>query len=192
MPTGVGPSPAFGQYYSASLNNGQMFRGGNQAAVATAFAAGLPTTYTGGLILANPIGNAKKIILIKAKASFVLAQTNVALIGLGVGYSATALTGTLTAVPIQNTLVAGAPAVPNASTALLVSSASVTLPTAPYLAAHLGTVDTGATTTAVAGGELEAAFDGSIVLGPGGFVCFTSSAAGTASSFLGAFTWVEA
>lgn len=182
-----GPNPGNGQYYPVAIQ-GNMFSGGNQAAVSTALSAGLPTTYTGGLVLANPITSTVNLVIQKAKAVFVVAQTNAAAIGLGVGYDAsTALSGTLTVVPNQNALQTSSAT----SQGILYSSASITLPAAPVLARLLGNVDTGALTTQVDAGALEADVQGSIILSPGGYAVFTSSAAGTASSFLGSFTWVE-
>lgn len=163
--------------------------GGNQAVVATALAAGLPTTYTGGLVLANPTTSTVSLRIQKARCAFILAQTNASLIGIGVGYSASALSGTLTAVPSIPGTGGASPAV---AQGLLYSSASVTLPAAPYLAKIIGAIDTGALTTEVNSPILEADIQGAIILPPGGYAVFTSSAAGTASSFFGSFTWVEA
>jgi hypothetical protein len=184
------PNLSLGQYANAAAGlSGQLFQGGNQAVVATALAAGLPTTYTGGLVLANPIASTVSLRLQKAKCVFIVAQTNAALISIGVGYSATPLAGTLTAV-------ASIPGTSNASPAvaqgLLYSSASVTLPAAPYLAKIIGAVDTGALTTEINSPLLEADIQGAIILPPGGYAVFLSSAAGTASSFFGSFVWVEA
>lgn len=187
MGQNFGPNPANGQYYPAAIG-GTLFGGGNQAVVATALSAGLPTAYTGGLVLANPITSKVNLILQRAKATFIVAQTNAASIGLGVGYNATtALSGTLTAVAVQT----ANPASSATASGLLYSSASVTLPTAPVLALLLGAVDTGALTTGVNSAALEAVIDGGIILPPGGYAVFTSTAAGTASSFLGSFSWVE-
>lgn len=180
------PSPSLGEYFSAA-QAGYMFHGGNQAVVATALAAGLPTTYTGGLVLYNPTTSTNALLLQRATAAFVVAQTNAAVIGIGVGYSGTAISGTLTAVASQGA---------NSQTAvvaqgLLYSSASITLPSAPYLARILGTVDTGALTTDVGSFTLTQDIQGGIWIPPGGYAVFTSSAAGTASSFFGSFVWVE-
>jgi hypothetical protein len=186
MGQNYGPSPGSGQYYPVAIG-GDLFSGGNQAVVATALAAGLPTTYTGGLVLANPIDGTKNLVIQRAQAAFIVAQTNAAVIGLGVGYSTSALAGTLTAVA-SVPAVAGSSA---AATGKLYSSASITLPAAPYLARILGSVDTGALTVAVDAASLALDVQGSIVLPPGAFAVFLSSAAGTASSFFGSFVWLE-
>lgn len=184
---GFGPNVGNGQYYPIAIR-GYLFSGGNQTAVATALSSGVPTTYTGGLVLANPITSTMNLILQRAKAAFVVAQTNAALIGLGVGVSADALAGTLTAITPIN----GLPGFSNTPSGKLYSSASVTLPVAPYLARIIGAVDTGALTTEVDASPLDLDLQGGIVLPPGGFACFLSSATGTASSFFGSFVWVEA
>ena len=176
-----------GRYYQPTFL-GRAFRGGNQAAVATALTAGLPTTYTGGLVLYNPASSGVNLAINQASYAFVVAQTNASMIGLGVGYSASALAGTLTAVASEAGFVNSSPAT---AQGLLYSSASITLPVAPYLACQLGVVDTGALTTGPNGAAVTVDLGGSIILGPGAYACFLSSAAGTASSFLGAFAWEE-
>jgi len=177
-----------GKYFqpAASL---RAYRGGNQAAVATAMSAGLPTTYTGGLILYNPLASTSVLAINRVSFLFIVAQTNVSAIGLGLGYSGSvAPTGTLTVVASRSSNVGSS--APTAQ-GVLYSSASVTLPVAPYLGRLLGTVDT--LTPALGVGSGTGTFDiaGGIILQPGAFCCFTSTAAGTASSFLGEFAWEE-
>jgi hypothetical protein len=182
-------SELHGPAYEAAYR-GSLFTGGSQAVVATALQTGLTTTATGGLILNNPIGNTKNLVLRSATVGLILAQTNASVIGIGVGYSASvAIAGTLTVIASQPCLVG--PGGPAASSGILYSSASVTLQATPVLARILGSVSTGALTvdqeTAIGPVDLQ----GSIVLQPGAFACFTSSAAGTASSMFFSFTWEE-
>jgi len=179
-------TPPHGRYY-APANGSRLYSGGNQAAVATAFAAGLPTTYTGGLVLYNPLASTVQLAINEVKIAFILALTNVSLIGLGVGQSATALAGTLTAVPSQPQNVGSS----IVAQGLLYSSASITLPVAPYLARALAVLDTGATSGGPTGAFTSYDIAGGIMLQPGAYCCFTSSAAGTAASFLGGFVWEE-
>jgi hypothetical protein len=175
-----------GRYYQPA-NLGRLFSGGNQAPVPTALPAGLTESYTGGLVLYNPVGSGVNVALLLAEYALVVAQTNAASIGLAVGQSATAPTGTLTAIaPVPG--VVGSSATPEA---LLYSSAAITLPVVPTLVRNLGVCDTGALTTGPSGAAGLSDLGGSIILPPGGFACFVSTAAGTASSFLGAFTWEE-
>lgn len=183
---GLGPTPATGQLYTGALQ-GQLFRGGNQAVVATAMTAGLPTAYTGGLVLWNPVASPNNLIIQRAKAAFIIAQTNASVIGLGVGPVGVAPTGTLTVVPSQQSYSASAAT----ASGILYSSASITLPAAPVLAEIIGTVNTGAETTEVDSVSLTSDLQGGIIIPPGAFACFTSTATGTASSFFGSFTWLE-
>ena len=73
----------------------------------------------------------------------------------------------------------------------LVASASVTLPVAATVDTVLGTVTTAAITTSPvgAGGFFE--LQGSIVLPPGGYCAFWSSAVIAASSLLMSMDWEE-
>lgn len=170
-------------YQSSSL--GRFFSGGNAAVVATALSAGVPTTYTGGLVLANPTTSSVNLVLSNVTAAFIVAQANASAISLGIGKSSSALAGTLTVVPSISDSLNSTPV------GILYSSASITLPTAPTPARLIGAVATGALTTEILGNSLSLNLQGGIILPPGGFACILSSAAGTASSFLGSFTWSE-
>jgi hypothetical protein len=68
--------------------------------------------------------------------------------------------------------------------AKLYSSASITLPAAPVVAKPLGSFSK-------FGGSVDVDLAGQIILQPGGYAVFTSTAAGTASSSLFSFTWEE-
>lgn len=191
--SGVGPQTGYGTVNEQhgvlwqAARRGQLYRGGNQAAVATAMTAGLPTTYTGGLVLYNPVTSTASLSIREVAFNFVVAQTAVAVVGLAVAASATPISGTLTAVPIQNALV-GSGATPQAK---LYSSASITLPVAPVLVATLGTQYTGAVTTIPVDGPNVVTIAGGIELSPGSYCVFTSSATGVANSFIGQFVWEE-
>lgn len=172
-----------------SAYSGATFFGANQAVVATALSSGLTATNTGGLVLNNPIGSGKNLVLRAASLGVILAQTNAAVISLGVGYSATvAISGTLTAITPQSALVG--PSSP-ASVAGLYSSASITLQATPVLARHVCSLATGALTVdqGVQFGPID--LQESIVLQPGAFCNFVSSAAGTASSLFFGLVWSE-
>lgn len=165
---------------------GSRFVGGMQAVIGTALSVAGATTYTGGLVLSNPVGSSVNAVLETVGLGFVVAQTNASVIGIGVGYSTTALSGTLTSVTPRSAKV-GSPFSPQCG---LYSSASITLPIAPTLAAVLMSVDTGALTVGVnAGGVFD--LKGSIVLQPGAFAMLWSSAAGTASSMMASYQWEE-
>jgi len=191
--SGVGPQPGYGTVNEQhgilwqAARKGSLFRGGNQAVVVTAMTAGLPTAYTGGLMLYNPLTSTKNLSIREASFGFIVAQTAAAVIGLGVAYAATAPTGTLTAITPANALV-GSTATAQGK---LYSSASITLPTAPVLAAILATNTTGAITTIPVDGPNIVTIAGGIELMPGAYCVFTTSATGIASSFFGSFTWEE-
>jgi hypothetical protein len=179
-------SEAHGRYYEPAYR-GQLFGGSTGGAVATALAAGLVTAYTGGMVLYNPIGSSVNLSLTKVGVAFVLAQTNAAAIGVAVGQSSTAISGTLTSVSPRSMKIGG-----NAApVAGLYSSASITLPVAPTLAALIGTVDTGALTVGTFGGTSLIDLEGSILLPPGAYAVIYSSAAGTASSLVASMMWEE-
>lgn len=191
--SGVGPQPGYGVVNEQhgvlwqAARRGALYRGGNQAVVATAMTAGLPTTYTGGLILYNPVASTKNLSIREVSFGLIVAQAAAGVIGLGVNRSASALTGTLTTITAQNALV-GSSATPQG---VLYSSPSVTLPTAPVLVTLLGTGYTGAITTIPLDGPNIASVGGGIQLTPGAYCVFTCSAAVTANSFFGSFTWEE-
>lgn len=169
--------------YFESANAGRAFSGGNQAAVATAFTAGLPTTYTGGLVLANPTNSTINVSINTASIAVLTNPTTTSTLGLAVAHSASALSGTLTAItPVCSKV--GSSAAPQAK---LYSSASVTLPVAPVLVKNLVTVAKGGTTTA----ENVYPIGGQIVLEPGSYCVVVSSGTGVASAFLGSFGWEE-
>lgn len=191
--SGVGPQPGYsvvneqhGVLWQAA-RRGSLFRGGNQAVVATAMTAGLPTTYTGGLVLYNPLTSTKNLSIREAAFGLVVAQAAAGVMGLSVAYAATAPTGTLTAITPQNALV-GSTATAQGK---LYSSASITLPTAPVLSLVLDVALTGAITTATLAGLNITTVAGGIQLIPGAYCVFTCTAAVTASSFVGSFTWEE-
>jgi hypothetical protein len=191
--SGVGPQPGYsivneqhGILWQAA-RRGSLFRGGNQAVVVTTMTAGLPTTYTGGLVLYNPLTSTKNLSIREVAFSFIVGQTAATTVGLAVARSASALTGTLTVVPNSNALVGSSAT----SQGVLYSSASITLPTAPVLVANLGTQYTGAITTVPFDGPNIVPIAGGIQLTPGAYCVFTSSATGIASSFFGQFAWEE-
>ena len=178
----------FGGPQYAAAYRGNTFIGANQAVVATALAAGLTATNTGGLVLNNPIGNTKNLVLRAVSVGVILAQTNAAVISIGTGYSSTvAIAGTLTAITPSNALVGPGGA---ASTAGLYSSASITLQATPVIARHICSVSTGALTVQQ-GLQFYVDLQGGIVLQPGAYANIVSSAAGTASSLFFGFVWTE-
>jgi hypothetical protein len=191
--SGVGPQPGYGTVNEQhgilwqAARKGSLFRGGNQAVVVTAMTAGLPTAYTGGLMLYNPLASTRNLSIREAAFATTVLQGAAGVLGLATARSASALGGTLTVVPNANALVGSSAT----SQGILYSSASVTLPVAPVQVAILDVLLTGALTTSTVGGLNITTIAGGIELQPGGYCCFVCSAAVTASSFMGTFTWEE-
>ena len=174
--------PAYTEAYSGSL-----YMGANQAVVSTALQTGLTATATGGLILSNPLGNSKNLVLRSCSIGVLVAQTNASIMGLMYAYSASvAIAGTLTVVASQNCNPSGA-----AATGILYSSASVTLQSTPVLARVIGSLGTGALTTSIPTGIGPIDLQGSIILCPGSALAFYGTGAGTASSLLFSYVWSE-
>ena len=180
-PTGaVGYAKVHGDYYEAAARK-TMFSGSNLAGVTTS--AGFATTYT-GYCLSNPIGSNVNLVVDKVKYAPLVAQTSALILGLMTGYSAsTAVVHTTPLVPLSNFV--GQPA----GVGLIDSAA--TLPIAPTRLILLDSLLTGAITVAPTGGANIIDMQGSIVVPPGGFVAFYTSAASVASSLAFGMTWEE-
>lgn len=176
----------YGAQYESTYR-GQSFVGANQAVVATALQTGLTATATGGLILSNPIGNTKNLVVRNVAIGVLVAQTSASIMGLMVASSpSVAIAGTLTVVASQPAL-SGGPA----ATGVLYSSASVTLQSTPILARVIGSLATGALTTQISSGIGPIDLQGGMILQPGSAMAFYGTGAGTASSLLFSFGWHE-
>ena len=173
-------------YYEGAYRGGR-FGGAMQAVIATALQTGLTTASTGGLCLYNPNGSGINAVVEKVGfATNIIVQTSAGILGLGVGQSTTALSGTLTSVaPKSRKLGSGISPVCG-----LVSSATFTLPVAPTLDTVLAGVDTGAITVAFNNGGV-VDLQGGIVLPPGAFCLFVASAGLVASSYMFSMQWEE-
>jgi hypothetical protein len=113
----------------------------------------------------------------------VVAQAAAILIGIQTGFnSGTAVTQTTPLVPLSNFV--GQPA----GVGLIASA--VTLPTAPTRLILLGSLTTSAITTQIGGGNV-IDMEGSIVIPPGGYAAFYTSAASAASSLAFGMHWEE-
>ena len=176
----------YGPQYEAAYR-GQAFWGANQAVVATALQTGLTASATGGLILSNPIGNTKNLVVRSVSIGLLVAQTAASVMGLMYAYSpSVAIAGTLTVVASQPALVNG----PGA-TGILYSSASVTLQSTPVLARVIGSFGTGALTTQTSSGIGPVDIQGGLILVPGAALAFFGTGAGTASSLQFSYAWNE-
>ena len=168
-----------GRYYETTVRKA-MFSGSNLAGVTTT--AAFATTYT-GYCLTNPIGSTVNLVVTKVSYGTLVAQSAALILGVMTGYSAaTAVTQTTPLVPLSNFV--GQPA----GTGLIASS--VTLPIAPTRLLLLDTLTTGAITQSMQGGKV-VDLEGAIVIPPGGFAAFYTSAASTASSLVFGMQWEE-
>ena len=180
-------SELHGRYYETTYRRA-MFTGATQAVIATATIAGLSTAVTGVPVLYNPVGNTNNVVISKVGVGFILAPAAPLVFGIATGFNAsTALSGTLTSVAPKNRFIG----LGSSPTAAMYFSAAITLPTAPTLDIILGTVDTGAVTTAPSGAFGLYDLEGSIVLPPGGYAVIYTSAVMVASSLLSSFQWEE-
>ncbi|MEI6557969.1 MAG: hypothetical protein WCO00_06145 [Rhodospirillaceae bacterium] len=178
-------SELHGRYYEGSYRKSR-FGGSMQAVLATATIAGLSTAITGTSVLANPNGSAVNLVLEKFGVGFVLAPAAPLVYGIATGQSGTALAGTLTSLnPKSKFLGSGISPVGQ-----LYASAAITLPAAPTVDVVLGQLDTGAITTMTSATGL---FDleGQIVIPPGGYAVFWTSAALLASAHIASWSWEE-
>jgi len=169
------------KYYESAYRRAN-FSAANQAAVATS--AALTTTYT-GLCLSNPVGSTVNVVPTFVGFGFIVAPAAPLAFGIAVGYNGAANTTHTTAVTPRSDFVGV-----GASPVALVDAAA-TLSIAPTVARIIGSVDTGAITTAPQGGGNFMDLAGSIVLPPGAFMILYTSTASGASGFLGSISWTE-
>ena len=168
-----------GRYYETTVRKA-MFSGANLAAVTTS--AGFATAYT-GFCLTNPIASNVNLVVNKVAYGTIVAQTAALILGVMTGYSAsTAVTQTTPLVPLSNFV--GQPA------GIGLIASSVTLPIAPTRVKLLDTLTTGAITVSPQGGKI-VDLEGGIVIPPGGFAAFYTSAASVATSLVFGMDWEE-
>ena len=168
-----------GRYYETAVRR-SLFSGANLAAVTTS--AGFATTAT-GFCLTNPIGSTVNLVLNKVSYGTIVAQTTALILGIMTGYNtATAVTQSTPLVPLSNFV--GSPA-----GAGLIASSYV-MPTAPTRLFLLDTLTTGALTVSPQGGKI-VDLEGGIVIPPGGYAAFYTSAASVATSLVFGMQWEE-
>lgn len=155
------------------------FAASNVAAQAVSVA--LATTYT-GIVLSNPLGNSKNLVLLTAGYALTVAPAGIASIHLIAGYSATA--------NVTHTTPLASPGIQNCKIgSQVVSSAKVdsaaTIVNPGYFMSLMG----GFTAAALPSSPL-AVFDlrGQIVIAPGGWVAIGAL---TAVTGFGSLTWAE-
>lgn len=174
-------SELHGRYYESCYRKHQ-FIAAQQAVIATATIAGLGTAVTGAMVVANPPGSTVNMVIQKFGLGFVLAPAASLAYGLAVGYSSTALSGTLTSISPRSAFVGGAQGQGQAYV-----SASVTLPVAATVAVVMGS----ASVTVLANTINIMDLEGSIILPPGGYLHFWTSAVLAASAHLSSISWEE-
>ena len=158
-----------------------------QAVLATALSTGLTATYTGGLVLFNPVNSPVNIALDTAMFAQIIAQTSVSALGIGVGNGLGVNPTATTPTNLARNKKVGGPTGFGVSW----SMASVTLPVAMTLDTVLGTATEGIITSDP--GLMPGYFElkGGIVLAPGCFCAFTASAGLIASSYILGLEWTE-
>ena len=160
----------------ASYNRqGKVFHAAN---VAAASVLAVATTMT-GLILCNPYGSRKKLLMVDAAFVWTTAGAAAHQIGIAVGYSQTAVTHTTPAI-IYNADGSGVSA-----TSVALVDVSSTLPVVTTARKWIG----GSLGTAVSPYMVNERLDGSIILVPGAY-CHLTTVTTTAVG-MGSFTWIE-
>jgi hypothetical protein len=170
--------------YQELASRGFIFTGGNQGPGGTTTSVGLTTTAL-GLILSNPAGSSKNLVLLQFSIAVVGAPAAVSAFGLQAGFAAAGVTAHTTPLIAQATLLSS-----SASGAGKIDAAATTVGT-PFLFLALGvTPITGATANVVNPPVIGNVYDikGSIVIPPGGWVAEYTS---TVLSTIASMTWAE-
>lgn len=168
-----------GGKYMEATREGRVFVAANQAAAA--LTAAFATTYT-GLVLSNPPSSPVNLVLLRAGFALSVVASAQTTIGLMTGCNPT--TPIAVSIVPRNRLVGGV------GSQARVSASTDFTGGVPVLEQLLAQVGTGATTVFGIGSPSEYDIDGSLILQPGCYVAFYSTAAFTAA-FLGSFMWEE-
>lgn len=166
------------RYYETTYRR-QTYTAATVGTTPVATTSQLATTYT-GLCIANPTTSTINVVVTKVGYASIVQQTSALAVGLmtGVGASISA------AITPRNRFVSGVGSQCLAST-------SLTLPGTPVLETILGTIHTGALTVTGVQPMTNVDLEGSLILPPGAFCAFYTSAASAASSLHLSFQWVE-
>jgi len=159
------------------VNNGHVYVAANQAAVA--ITAAFATTYT-GLVLENPATSGKNLVLLSASYASTIAVPTATAIGIMTGADAGDAAAAITP---RNRKTGGA-----ASIAIVDNGCTLT--GTPVLEQVFCTAWTEATTAGTLGNPNVVDLDGSLIITPGYYVAFYSTAANSAA-FLCSFMWEE-
>jgi len=164
-----------GSKYYELTNQGKVYVVANQAAVA--MTAALATTYT-GLVVGNAAGTGKNLIMLGCSYATTVAVPTATAIGI-MGGTMTAVASTLTP---QNRKIGGAASIAWAEDSCTIGT--------PILHQAFATAWSEATTAGTLSQPNWIDLDGSLIVTPGSFVAFYSTAANTAA-FLLSFMWAE-
>lgn len=170
---------ACGGKYTDAVLAGRMFVAANQAAVA--LTAAFATTYT-GLVMENPVGSGKNLILHEVSYASTVATPTATALGLMTGADAG---DAATAITPRNRLKTA-----SAASSVAVVDNGCTLTGTPVLEQLFTTAWTEATTAGTLAQPNVVKLDGSLVICPGYYVAIYSAAANTAA-FLFSFMWEE-
>ena len=162
----------------AAAKAGRLFKGANQAAVATSTT--LNTTWT-GLGISNPSGNSKVFNI--RRFSWMLSVVGPAAGALGLVLTTHAAGAFASAVSAVNAYTG----VATGSTAILDNGATVVAGT---IVEPITTYGTGAITTWQGAGWQSACFDGSLIVPPG-YCLITDTTTACTAAFLFGFVWEE-
>lgn len=166
------------RYYEQTYR-GNVWTASNAASTSS---AGLATTYTGGVCVSNPAGSTRNLVILKASMALTVISAAVTTGGLIAGWSqAGVVTHTTALTPLSNLIGSQGVSVAKADQA-------ATLVGTPYWIAP-GCF--GATPQAVGAFADVIDFEGSIIVGPGGYVATGTSIASPALAVLASISWVE-
>lgn len=166
----------YGKYAEAVLQ-GKVFAAANQAKVAVT--ADFATTYT-GLVVENPAGSGKNLIMI----GFSYAAEEAIATAVGIGLMTGADAGDVAAAIVPRNRLTGGPA------SIAVVDNGCTLTGTPVLEQLITTAWAEATSTGTLAQPNVVDLDGSLVITPGYYVAVMATAAVAASMLFG-FMWIE-
>lgn len=173
-------SELHGRYYEQTYRR-NVFSAALQAVGTTT--VGLATTYT-GLCVSNPVGSSVNLVILKASVmQSIIQSTQPEAFALAVGYNATTNVTHTTPVTsgLRNNFVAAS------YTGQALADTAATLPTAPTY--HTFLQNTSSATVNGNGGVFD--LEGSIILPPGGYICFVTPGQASVAGMWFGISWEE-
>ena len=176
---------AHGKYYEACIR-GNVFTACNVAAQAVSVA--LNTTYT-GLMVSNPVGSGKNLVMISGNYGMSIAQAAIATLHMIAGGSSAGIvthTTALAAPGIQRAMIGEQSGLANGASGSVARADSAATAVNPY---YLSAVSNGQLATALtATGPSIVDFAGQLIVAPGGWIAWGAL---TAVTGFGSFVWEE-